>query len=172
MFNLYAKYLTSQRSSSSSINNDNSYSLDGDNSYSSDGDKSYSSDGDHPCNILDEWKKSNRQSPELEKYLKEPLEPDEEFDILGWWHTKSQDSPTLWMMARDILAIPMSTSSSNSAFCIETMTLDPIFNDLDPDVIEALFCGKDWSDNPIRLQVRFSFIKNLNFFYICLLCIS
>ncbi|XP_075662921.1 zinc finger BED domain-containing protein RICESLEEPER 1-like [Castanea sativa] len=146
MFNLYAKYLTSQRSSSSSINNDNSYSSDGDN-----GDNSYSSDGDHPCNILDDWKKRNRQSTELEKYLKEPLEPDEEFDILDWWHTKSQDSPTLWTMARDSLAIPMSTSTSNSAFCIETMTLDPIFNDLDPDVIEALFCGKDWLDNPVKI---------------------
>ncbi|KAK9997355.1 hypothetical protein SO802_022041 [Lithocarpus litseifolius] len=88
MFNLYAKFLTSQRSSSSFINNDNSS----------------SSDGDDP--------------------------------------SKSQDSPTLWTMARDILAIPMSTSTSNSAFCIETMALDPIFNDLDPDIIEALFCGK------------------------------
>ena len=134
MFNTYEN-LTSQRSSSSSINNDNSY----------------TSDGDHPFNILDDWKKSKRQRTELEKYLQEPLSLDEEFDILGWWHTKSQDSPALWTMARDILAIPISTSTSNSAFCIETMTLDPIFNDLDPDVIEALFCGKDWLDNPIRM---------------------
>ena len=135
MFNSYAKYLTSQRSSSSSINNDNSY----------------SSDGDHPCNILDDWKKSEIQRTEIEKYCRESLQPDEELDILGWWHTKSQDSPTLWTMARDVLAIPMSTSTSNSAFCIETMTLDPIFNDLDPDIIEALFCGKDWLDNPMRM---------------------
>ena len=41
MFNLYAEYHTSQRSSSSFINNDNSS----------------SSDGDDPCNILDDWKK-------------------------------------------------------------------------------------------------------------------
>ena len=135
MFNLYAENLTSQRSTSPFINNENSS----------------SSDGDDPCNILEGWKKSKRQRTELEKYLQEPLQPDEEFDILGWWHTKSQDSPTLWTMARDILAIPMSTSTSNSAFCIETMTLDPIFNDLDPDIIESLFCGKDWLDNPIRM---------------------
>ena len=80
-----------------------------------------------------------------------PLHSVGEFDVLGWWHTKSQDSPTLWTMARDILAIPMSTSTSNSALFIETMTLDPIFNDLDHDIIEALFCGKDWLDNPIRM---------------------
>ena len=135
MFNLYAGCLTSQRSSSSSINNDNTY----------------SSNDDHHSNILDEWKKSKRQKTELEKYLREPLQPDEELDILGWWHTTSQDSPTLSTMARDILAIPMSTSTSNSAFWLETMRLDPIFNDLDPDIIEALFCGKDWLDNPIRM---------------------
>ena len=135
LFNLYDVYLTGQRSSSSFINNDNSSSL-------------Y---GDDPCNILDDWKKSKRQRTELKKYLQEPLHPDGEFDILGWWHTKSQDFPTLWAMVRDILAIPMSTSTSNSAFCIETMTLYPIFNDLDPDIIEALFCGKDWLDNPIRM---------------------
>ena len=135
MFNLYAEYLTSQRSSSSFINNDNSS----------------SSDGDDPCDILADWKKWKSQRTELDKYLEEPLQPDEEFDILGWWHTKSQDSPTLSTMALDILAIPMSTKTLNSAFCIETMTLDPIFNDLDPDIIEALFCGKDWLDNPIRM---------------------
>ena len=135
VFNLYDGYLTGQRSSSSFINNDNSS----------------SSNGDDPRNILDDWKKSRRQRTELEKYLQEPLQPDEEFDILGWWHTKSQDSPTLWTMARYILAIPMSTSTSNSTFCFETTTLDPIFNDLDPDIIEALFCGKDWLDNPMRM---------------------
>ena len=131
MFNTYAENLTSKRSSSSFINNDNSSSSDG--------------------NILDDWKKSKRQRTELEKYLQEPLYPDGEFDILGWWHAKGQDSPALWTMARDILAIPMSTSTSNFAFCIDTTTLDPIFNDLDPDIIEALLCGKDWLDNPIRM---------------------
>ncbi|XP_065619971.1 zinc finger BED domain-containing protein RICESLEEPER 1-like [Quercus suber] len=137
IFGLYAKDLCSQGLSSSFPKNDNIS----------------SSYGDYPRNILDKWKKSQRgsQMTQLEKYLREPLQPDEEFDILGWWHTKSLDSPTLWTMARDILAIPMSTSTSNSAFCIETMTLDPIFNDLDPDIIEALFCGKDWLDNPIRI---------------------
>lgn len=135
IFNAYAKYFTSQGSSSSIINDDNCS----------------SSDGDDPCNIVDDWKKSRRQRTELDKYLLEPLQPDEEFDILGWWHTKSQDFPTLSTMARDILAIPIATSTSNSAFCIETMTLDPIFNDLDPDIIEALFCGKDWLNNPIRI---------------------
>ena len=138
MFDAYAKDLCSQGLSSSFPNNDNSS----------------SSYGDNPCNILDKWKKLQRgsQMTQLDQYLREsPLHSDGELDILGWWHSKSQDSPALWAMARDILAIPMSTSTSNSTFCFETTTLDPIFNDLDPDIIEALFCGKDWLDNPIRM---------------------
>ena len=137
-FGVYAKDLCSQGLSSSFPNNDNSS----------------SSYGDNPSNILDRWKKSQRgsQMTHLDQYLREsPLPSDGELDILGWWHTKSQDSPALWAMARDVLAIPMSTSTSNSAFCIETTTLDPIFNDLDPDIVEALFCGKDWLENPIRM---------------------
>ena len=138
MFGAYAKDLCSQGLSSSFPNNDNSS----------------SSDGDNPCNILDKWKKLQRgsQMTQLDQYLREsPLHSDRELDILGWWHSKSQDSPALWAMVRDILAIPMSTSTSNSTFCFETTTLDPIFNDLDPDIIEAFFCGKDWLDNPIRM---------------------
>ncbi|XP_030938199.1 uncharacterized protein LOC115963370 [Quercus lobata] len=54
-------------------------------------------------------------------------------------------------MARDILAIPMSTSISNSAFYIEPMTINSIFDGLDPDIIEASTCGGDWLDNPTRI---------------------
>ncbi|XP_065620835.1 uncharacterized protein LOC112011061 isoform X2 [Quercus suber] len=49
------------------------------------------------------------------------------------------------------MAIPMSTSTSNSAFSIETTSINPILNGLDPDIVEALVCGKEWSENPIRI---------------------
>jgi len=55
-------------------------------------------------------------------------------------------SPTLWRMA-----IPKSTSTSNSAFSIETMTINPILTGCDPDIVEALVCGKEWLENPIRM---------------------
>ena len=109
----------------------------------------------HMVIILDKWNKAQRvsQTTELDLYYQEPCFCSErEFDILDWWQTKGQNFPTLRTMACDILAIPMSTSISNSAFCIETRTINPIFNGLDdPDIIEALVCGKDWLDNPIRM---------------------
>ncbi|KAL4632270.1 hypothetical protein ACB092_04G037900 [Castanea dentata] len=133
------KDLCSQELSSSFPNNDNSF----------------SSYGDNPCNMLDMWNKAQRgsQTTELDLYYQEPrFRSEGEFDILDWWQTKGQNFPTLRTMACDILAIPMSTSISNFAFCIETRTINPIFNGLDdPDIIEALVCGKDWLDNPIRI---------------------
>ena len=72
-------------------------------------------------------------------------------------------------MAFDVLAIPNSTSTSNSVFCFETMKINPIFNGLDSNVLEALVCGMDSLNNPIGMQVRFSLIKNLRSFYICIL---
>ena len=49
------------------------------------------------------------------------------------------------------IAIPMSTSTSNSAFSIETTTINPILNGLNLDIVEASVCGKEWLDNPIRM---------------------
>uniref|UniRef100_A0A7N2MTB6 BED-type domain-containing protein n=1 Tax=Quercus lobata TaxID=97700 RepID=A0A7N2MTB6_QUELO len=112
-----------------------------------------SSYGNNDFDVLRKWYKSKRDSQraELNQYLQEPLVTNRELDILGWWHTNGKKFPTLWRMARDILAIPMSTSISNSAFYIEPMTINSIFNGLDPDIIEASTCGGDWLDNPIRI---------------------
>ncbi|XP_050258832.1 zinc finger BED domain-containing protein RICESLEEPER 2-like [Quercus robur] len=113
---------------------------------------------DNYSDILDRWYKSKRdmnkahsRRAELHRYLEEPIPDFEgEFDILGWWHTNSTKFPTLLRMACDILTIPL-TSISDSAFSIETMTINPTFNGLDPDIIEALVCGENWLDNPIRM---------------------
>ena len=137
IFDGYAEDFSSQPLYSSFINND----------------RSSSSYGNNDCDVLRKWYGSKRDSrrAELKQYLKEPTSAIRELDILGWWHTNGQKFPTLWRMARDILAIPMSTSISNSAFCIEPMTINSIFNGFDPDIIEASTCGGDWLDNPIRM---------------------
>ncbi|KAJ0523852.1 putative HAT dimerization domain, ribonuclease H-like superfamily [Helianthus annuus] len=47
---------------------------------------------------------------ELDKYLSEDREPmDARFDILKWWKVQQCRYPILAKMARDILAIPVST---------------------------------------------------------------
>ncbi|KAF7841440.1 zinc finger BED domain-containing protein DAYSLEEPER-like [Senna tora] len=47
-------------------------------------------------------------------------------------------------MARDILAIPMSTVASKSTFSIRKMVINPWRSSMNKNTIEALVCLKDW----------------------------
>ncbi|XP_019153569.1 PREDICTED: zinc finger BED domain-containing protein RICESLEEPER 2-like [Ipomoea nil] len=61
---------------------------------------------------------SSKQT-ELQIYLSEKIVEDEEnvdFDVLRWWKVNSDRFPILSRMARDVLAVPISTVASESAF--------------------------------------------------------
>lgn len=61
--------------------------------------------------------KTIEKKNELEKYLKDECEPNESgFDVLQWWKDNQKRYPVVSMMARDVLAIPVSTVASESAF--------------------------------------------------------
>ncbi|XP_037445775.1 zinc finger BED domain-containing protein RICESLEEPER 2-like [Triticum urartu] len=86
---------------------------------------------------------------ELEQYLEESLTPrsTQEFDILNWWKLNTLRFPTLSKMARDVLAIPVSTVSTvSSIFSAVTGSrmLDDYRSSLRPEIVEALVCAKDW----------------------------
>ena len=54
---------------------------------------------------------------ELERYLAERSEEDnDKIDILAWWKTNSIRFPILSQVARDVIAIPVSTVASESVF--------------------------------------------------------
>ncbi|XP_070662458.1 zinc finger BED domain-containing protein RICESLEEPER 1-like [Malus domestica] len=54
---------------------------------------------------------------ELDHYLDEAVLPRTyDFDILGWWKSNGTKYPILSALARDTLAIPVSTVTSESAF--------------------------------------------------------
>jgi hypothetical protein len=82
---------------------------------------------------------------ELDKYLGEDREPmDPRFDILQWWKVQQCRYPILAKMARDILAIPVSTVASESAFSTGGRVLDCFRTALTPRMVEALVCTQDW----------------------------
>ncbi|KAG8045114.1 hypothetical protein GUJ93_ZPchr0008g11409 [Zizania palustris] len=93
---------------------------------------------------------------ELDLYLEEGLiDRAQEFDILKWWQVNTRKYPTLSIMARDVLAIPVSmVGVGSSVFSAGTgsRTLDDYRSSLRPQLLEALFCAKDWlqysSSNP------------------------
>jgi hypothetical protein len=82
---------------------------------------------------------------ELEKYLSEENEEQSnKFDILGWWKINSTRFPVLSRLARDVLAVPISTVASESAFSTGGRILDDFRSSLTPFMVEALICTQDW----------------------------
>lgn len=88
-----------------------------------------------------------RTKNELDRYLEEetlPCETGVDFDILGWWKVAGSRYPTLRMVARDILAIPITTVASESAFSTSGRVLSEHRSRLTPKMLEALMCSQDW----------------------------
>ncbi|KAL8522252.1 hypothetical protein ACS0TY_012404 [Phlomoides rotata] len=52
--------------------------------------------------------------------------------------------PTLQLIARDVLAIPISTVASESTFCTGGRFISPHRSRLHHDTLEALMCFQDW----------------------------
>ncbi|XP_056850237.1 zinc finger BED domain-containing protein RICESLEEPER 1-like [Raphanus sativus] len=84
---------------------------------------------------------------DLEKYLKEPLFPhNSDFDILNWWKVHTPKYPILSMMARNVLAVPMSNvSSEEDAFeSSRKRRISETWCSLRPSTVQALMCAQDW----------------------------
>ncbi|CAI0381119.1 unnamed protein product, partial [Linum tenue] len=47
-------------------------------------------------------------------------------------------------MVRDILAVPVSSVASESAFSCGGRVLSPFRSSLSPNIVEALICAEDW----------------------------
>ncbi|CAA0806372.1 Zinc finger BED domain-containing protein DAYSLEEPER [Striga hermonthica] len=100
----------------------------------------------------DKFKRHKIESGEVESkcdldvYLKEStlvVEKDD-FDILRWWKLNQSRFPILSCFARDVLAIPISTVASESAFSTGGRVLDDYRSSLTPKIVEALICAQDW----------------------------
>ncbi|KAI8546962.1 hypothetical protein RHMOL_Rhmol07G0160200 [Rhododendron molle] len=92
---------------------------------------------------------------ELEKYLAETSEDDcDNFDVLRWWKLNSLKYPIVSQMARDVLAIPVSTVASESAFSTGGRVIDPYRSYLSPKTVEALICTQQWIRKPTKINIR------------------
>ncbi|CAN6725458.1 unnamed protein product [Malus baccata var. baccata] len=79
----------------------------------------------------------NEQS-DLDLYLGEKVLPrTQDFDILSWWKTNGIKYPILHQIARDILAIPVSTVAGGRI-------ISPHRSRLHSSTVEALMCSRDW----------------------------
>ncbi|XP_059650258.1 zinc finger BED domain-containing protein RICESLEEPER 2-like [Cornus florida] len=98
---------------------------------------------------------SSTPKSEVEKYLEEACEDVPEFDILNWWKVNGSRYKILSEIARDILAVPVSTVASESAFSTGGRVLDQFRSSLTPKLAECLICTQDWlRASPIPIDVE------------------
>jgi len=91
--------------------------------------------------------RTRSERTELDIYLDDPrvvVRAGENFNVLAWWKKNADAYPILALMARDFLAIPVSTVSSESAFSCAGRILGKNRTSLSPETLEALVCAKDW----------------------------
>ena len=81
----------------------------------------------------------------MEGYLVDCVKEDSpNFCILNWWKVNSSKYRLLSEVARDVLAIPLSTVASESAFSTGGRVLDPFRSSLLLNTIEMLICTQNW----------------------------
>ncbi|KAJ9547340.1 hypothetical protein OSB04_019883 [Centaurea solstitialis] len=101
-----------------------------------------------------------KKKSELELYLSEAVVDDsDDLDVLSWWKLNCERFPVLSKIARDLLAVPISTVASESMFSTSGRVLDDFRSSLTPKILEAFICTQDWlreSTEPILVE------ENLN----------
>ncbi|XP_008792782.2 zinc finger BED domain-containing protein RICESLEEPER 1-like isoform X1 [Phoenix dactylifera] len=100
---------------------------------------------------LQETSSSQPSKSDLDMYMEEAVHPskeglDDNFNILAWWKFNAAKYPILSIMARDILAIPMSIVPLDS----EARTLNQYLSSMDPMTVQGIICAQDWLKDEIE----------------------
>ncbi|XP_010513423.1 PREDICTED: zinc finger BED domain-containing protein RICESLEEPER 2-like [Camelina sativa] len=97
---------------------------------------------------------------ELDIYLNEKTEMRVEttlgfpYDVLSWWKCNSQKFPILSEVAKDVLAIQVSSVASESVFSTSGRILDPYRSSLTPYMVEMLLCTQQWLRVSFKTQAE------------------
>ena len=99
---------------------------------------------------------SSSSTQELENYFTTSFDfneaDSENFDILKWWSQKAQSFPVLSVIAKEILACPVSTVAVEQTFSAGGNILDERRSTLSPDSLEAQALLDDWTRAEKRIQ--------------------
>uniref|UniRef100_A0A803LEB2 HAT C-terminal dimerisation domain-containing protein n=1 Tax=Chenopodium quinoa TaxID=63459 RepID=A0A803LEB2_CHEQI len=96
------------------------------------------------------WMSSQQQNvndkSQLDLYVEEKnVDFNSKIDVLVWWkNNRAHRHPQLAALVRDILAIPISSVPSESAFSMGKKLINPWRASLTSMTIESLSCYEDW----------------------------
>ncbi|CAN0905360.1 Putative AC9 transposase [Linum grandiflorum] len=105
---------------------------------------------------------------ELDTYLEDKvLRRSVDLDILNWWKANSTKYPTLSLIARDVLAIPISTVASESAFNAGGRLISAQRSKLHVKTVEALMCTQSWLLDQVEKGNFLAYFKSLRALCLC-----
>ena len=95
-------------------------------------------------------------SNEVEKYLAKNCDgrKDVNFEVLEWWEDNSSRYQLLSKVAKDVLAILVSTVASESTFSTEGRIVDPFRSYLSPHMVQKLLCAHNWLQATVPISHR------------------
>ena len=76
------------------------------------------------------------------------------FEVLGWWKDNSSRYPMLSKVAKDVLAVPVSTVASESAFSTGGRIVNPFRSSLSPLMVQNLVCATNWFQATVPISHR------------------
>ena len=93
---------------------------------------------------------------EVAKYLMENIEGenDKTFNILAWWKNNTNKYSILSRLARDVLAVHVSTVASELAFSMGGRILDPFCSSLASEMVQSLICTQNWLQSSVQISLR------------------
>ena len=100
--------------------------------------------------VLSRYKQRREEQHSLElkndvdRYLSDPSKELDNFDVLAWWKANEFKYRVLSKIAQDVLAVPVSTISFESAFSKGGRILDSFRSPLTPKTVEALISTQNW----------------------------
>ncbi|CAN1337513.1 Putative AC transposase, partial [Linum perenne] len=106
--------------------------------------------------------KTTPYQTELENYFNEDIIPKSpDFDILMWWKMSGVKFPTLQAIARDLLAIPVISVTTESFFIAHGRILDPHRSKLGHNMVKSMLCTKSWDHDEIKICIFFIYFFTL-----------
>ncbi|CAN1246974.1 Putative AC9 transposase [Linum grandiflorum] len=107
---------------------------------------------------------------ELDHYLADDLYPRNlgDLDLLAWWKLHGGKYPTLHNIARDLLAILITSVASESAFSSGGRLLDPHRSKLNSNTVEAMMCARSWIQDEARRSGGKCYVHILFILSLCL----